>query len=252
MNVNSHERVSNASSQVEGVEASPGGLLKATIVAAVAAGAILTFVWLPAEYGIDPTGAGHMLGLTEMGTIKEQLHVQADADAAAQALNNAEPGPANARIMQKLDDIQEQLTALTTTIEATPTIQKLPTVEQPAAQPIPDTQTSTPAELVAPWRDEMSYTLVPGQGIEIKLVMEEGAVAEFEWTANGAVVNHDTHGDGDGQSISYEKGRGVPEQTGQLKAAFTGNHGWFWRNRTDANVELTLRTRGDYEELAFP
>lgn len=82
--------------------------------------------------------------------------------------------------------------------------------------------------------------------------MEEGAVAEFEWTANGAVVNYDTHGDGGGNSISYDQGRAVADQTGTLTAAFTGNHGWFWRNRTDAPVTVTLRTRGDHSEVRAP
>jgi hypothetical protein len=86
----------------------------------------------------------------------------------------------------------------------------------------------------------------------VKLVMQEGQTARFEWTANGSVVNYDTHGDGSGQKISYEHGRGVPDQAGELTAAFTGNHGWFWRNRTDAPVTVTLRTAGDYAEMKAP
>jgi len=192
MQPNSNSDFSSASNTVQGVNASSRGLLKATLGAAVAAGAILTFVWLPAEYGIDPTGAGHLLGLTEMGHIKNQLHIEADADAAAA---------------------------------------RGPTIE---------------------WRDESSHTLKPGEGTEVKLVMEEGATAEFEWSANGAVVNHDTHGDAHGKSISYKKGRSVPEQTGKLTAAFTGNHGWYWRNRTTEDVLITLRTRGDYKGMLLP
>ena len=79
-------------------------------------------------------------------------------------------------------------------------------------------------------------------------MMEQGARAEFSWTAKGAGVNYDTHGDGGGNSISYEKGRDVSEQEGVLEAAFTGNGG-FWRNRRDADVTVTLRTRGAYSEL---
>ncbi len=112
---------------------------------------------------------------------------------------------------------------------------------------------NTVAEAAAPeWRDEISYTLDPGEGIEVKLTMEEGQVARFFWTANGGVVNFDLHGDGGGQSISYEQGRAVPEATGDLIAAFTGNHGWFWRNRTEAPVTVTLRTGGEYAELNAP
>ena len=42
-------------------------------------------------------------------------------------------------------------------------------------------------------------TLAPSEGIAVKLVMEEGQVARFAWTANGGVVNYDTHADGGGQ-----------------------------------------------------
>lgn len=58
-----------------------------------------------------------------------------------------------------------------------------------------------------------------------------------------------THGDSVGRSISYEKGRAVASDDGDLVAAFTGNHGWFWRNRGEADVNLVLRTRGDYSEI---
>jgi hypothetical protein len=66
------------------------------------------------------------------------------------------------------------------------------------------------------------------------------------------VLNYDTHGDGGGEKISYEQGRGVPDQAGTLTAAFAGNHGWFWRNRTEDPVTVTLRTRGEYSEMRAP
>ncbi len=94
--------------------------------------------------------------------------------------------------------------------------------------------------------------LQPGEGIELKLSMTEGETAIFEWTANGSVLNHDTHGDGNGQSISYVKGRGVAGETGTLTAAFTGNHGWFWRNRTSDPVTLDLKLGGSYDRFIRP
>ncbi len=65
------------------------------------------------------------------------------------------------------------------------------------------------------------------------------------WAVTGGEVNFDTHGDALGKAISYEKGRGVASDEGVLEAAFTGNHGWFWRNRGDSDVEVVLRTRGE-------
>lgn len=55
-------------------------LLRSTIAAAIGAAVILVAVVLPAEYGIDPTGAGRVLGLTEMGEIKQELEEEAEQD----------------------------------------------------------------------------------------------------------------------------------------------------------------------------
>jgi hypothetical protein len=55
-------------------------LLKSTAIAIVVAAVILLTVVLPAEYGIDPTGVGRALQLTQMGEIKKQLSIEAEAD----------------------------------------------------------------------------------------------------------------------------------------------------------------------------
>lgn len=60
----------------------PAQLRRSTVVAAIGAVAIGVMVYLPAEYGTDPTGVGSILGLTEMGEIKQQLAAEAAADEA--------------------------------------------------------------------------------------------------------------------------------------------------------------------------
>jgi hypothetical protein len=96
----------------------------------------------------------------------------------------------------------------------------------------------------------MTITLAPNQGAEVKLEMKQGTKVNFHWTANGGVVNYDTHGDPYGAPRDfyhgYGKGRSTPEDSGVLEAAFDGKHGWFWRNRTNKPVTVTLRTQGDY------
>jgi hypothetical protein len=265
-----------ATQNVQSVPATPGGLIRSTLLAAGAAGAILVLFWLPAEYGIDPTGVGALTGLTEMGDIKQQLAAEAAADAqaaaaapiAASAAVDAVPASAVAapEILARLDRIDAQLAAISAVIGTPPDLIEPEVVAPAAAEPAPEAAAavaSNPVEAAvdeaaasepaAPeWRDEVSYTLNPGEGIEVKLAMEEGQTARFFWTANGSVVNFDLHGDGSGQNISYEQGRAVPEAAGSLTAAFTGNHGWFWRNRTEAPVTVTLRTGGDYAEMRAP
>ena len=187
-------------------------LIKSTILAAIAAIVILFTVVLPAEYGIDPTGVGKLLRLTEMGQIKQQLAEEAAADAAGLLATGT----------SDIDNMTEQ------TINTTPT----------------DTTVAD-----GQWRDEIPFTLTPGEGIEIKMKMSEGDKANYSWAVTGGEVNFDTHGDALGKAISYEKGRGVASDEGVLEAAFTGNHGWFWRNRGDSDVQVVLRTRGDYSTI---
>lgn len=245
-----YESQTDAAGHIQGVKATSGGLLRATLGSAAAALAILILFWLPSEYGVDPTGLGRAMGLTQMGEIKQQLYAEAaneDAVLAAQAA--AAKVSADPALLARLDALERQVAGIATALRATP-----PRPTPPAAVSPPAASVSAPAPKPAPpkWRDEVRYTLAPTKGIEIKLVMRKGARAEFEWTANGSALNYDTHGDGGGRNISYEKGRGVPEQSGDLVAAFDGNHGWFWRNRTKAPVTLTLRTRGGYSRMIAP
>ncbi|MDR7097197.1 transmembrane anchor protein [Hydrogenophaga laconesensis] len=196
-------------------------LLRSTVLAAVSAVVLLVAVVLPAEYGIDPTGVGRVLRLTDMGEIKTQLAAEAAADTAAASGNSV------------VTSAQAQ--------QPPPGARSAPT---PAFAPA-----AKPAVQEAPWRDEMTVTLTPGEGTEIKMRMTEGAKADYSWVVQGGRVNFDTHGDGGGKNISYEKGRDVPADDGQLVAAFTGNHGWYWRNRGKADVKLVLRTRGEYTDI---
>lgn len=201
-------------------------LLRSTILAAISALVLLVAVVLPAEYGIDPTGLGRVLQITKMGEIKQQLAAEAAADAAGMPV--------------------DQSTATGAAVIASAN------AAQPATKGTPaDTKSASipAAEPKVEWRDEIPLTLKPGEGTEIKLKMAAGAKAQYSWEVKGGEVNFDTHGDGPGKSISYEKGRGVTSNEGVLEAAFTGNHGWFWRNRGKSDVTLILRTRGDYSEI---
>ncbi|MES5099546.1 transmembrane anchor protein [Agrobacterium sp. BA1120] len=196
-------------------------LVKSTVVAAAAAAVILVTVVLPSEYAIDPTGIGSAMGLTAMGEIKTQLAEEAEMDRA----NSTQPAtaPATTAPAQQGSSLMDRI--------------------------IREFGVSSAHAQEARRQDEMSITLKPGEGAEVKLVMVKGAKANYSWSANGGNVNFDTHGDGGGENISYEKGRGVAEKTSVLEAAFDGNHGWFWRNRTSAPVTVILKTDGAYSDI---
>jgi len=205
---------------------STGRLLKSTGIAAVIASALLVTTVLPAEYGVDPTGVGSLLGLTEMGRIKMQLAEEAKADAAAE-------------------------TAGSSAVAAPADVPSLPSGPAEASPSPPVQPTPAPSALQAQaWADTTTVNLAPDDGYEVKLVMEKGATARFEWFTNDPKVNYDTHGDGAGINYhGYGKGTNVDRQEGELTAAFTGSHGWFWRNRSGQPVTITLRTSGDYTDM---
>jgi hypothetical protein len=195
-------------------------LVRSTVIALLTALALLITVVMPSEYAVDPTGVGRALGLTQMGEMKIILAQEALADAAppkpAAAVSVPAPAP--------------QLT------------QAQPVVE-PAAQP-----TTAPAP--APKSNQMSVTLKPGEGKEIKLEMLKGKAVSYEWTAAGGPVNYDTHGEpynGEkGYFHSYSKGREAKGDKGEFTALFDGTHGWFWRNRSNNDVTISLKSTGDY------
>ena len=191
---------------------STGKLLKSTGIAVVIASALLVTVVLPAEYGVDPTRIGSMLGLTDMGRIKMQLAAEAEAEAEEAGLAAA--------------------------------------VSAPAAAPTPSTALATQTAPTPGQRsDETVLTLEPDQGAEIKLVMAEGARVRFIWTSSGGAINYDTHADRPGTPY-HGYGKGTEQRVqGELIAAFDGSHGWFWRNRTSAPVTITLRSEGAYSEV---
>ncbi|MCA1197885.1 transmembrane anchor protein [Sphingomonas sp. R647] len=188
-------------------------LVRSTAIAAGVAGALLVTIVLPSEYAIDPTGIGRVLGLTEMGEIKQQLAAEA-AEEEAQA--------------------------------AAPTPSAMPVATSPAAK-------ADATKAAAARTDEMKLTLAPGEAAEIKVTADAGAAIAFDWSVTGGHVNYDTHGDKIGAPRGfyhgYGKGKESTGERGTLVAAFDGGHGWFWRNRSGAPVTVTLKTSGNYAAI---
>ncbi|MGV8843961.1 MAG: transmembrane anchor protein [Pseudomonas sp.] len=196
-------------------------LLRSTVTALGVAAALLVAVVMPSEYAVDPTGVGRVLGLTQMGELKETLAQEAAADAAAQPV--AIPAVQAPALAQSAP--QEQAVAAIAV--------------ETVAEPAPVLKS-----------DELTVTLKPGEASEIKLEMLDKATVSYEWTTNGVPVNHDTHGEPyngpNGYFHSYSKGQQVKGDKGEFTAIFDGTHGWFWRNRSNSDVTITLKTQGEY------
>ena len=188
-------------------------LLRSTLLAAIVAAVLLVTIVMPAEYGIDPTGVGRLLGLTRMGEIKVSLATEA---AQGDVVTPVAPAPA------------------------------LPEPARP--EPAPAVMDAPPDPLMNSHVSEV--VLAPNEGKEIKLVMRKDARVTFSWSTDRGAVNYDTHADAPGIKYhGYGKGSGKKSDEGVLVAAFDGSHGWFWRNRGSETVTVTLTTTGEYVEL---
>ena len=178
-----------------------------SLCALLLAAFIAVAVVLPAETDRDPTGLGRVFGLAEMGRIKVALANEAAADVKAADVKAADAGP----------NVGE----------------RRPTT-------VPGSR----------WRDSMSITLQPSEGIEIKMSMRTAEKARYAWTTDGGEVYFNMHGEPpnapkDYAAHRYGKGTSAAE-SGELVAAFDGVHGWFWRNRTEQPITITLQTAGEY------
>lgn len=107
------------------------------------------------------------------------------------------------------------------------------------------------------WRlDEVTVELAPHTGTELKARMREGDSFVFEWRSEGGPVKVDMHGErpdaADGEFTSYWEERELASAQGAFTAPYTGTHGWYWRNKGDTPVKVTLRVTGFYRELFQP
>lgn len=211
-----------------------GQLIRSTLIAAGVAAVLLVTVVLPAEYGLDPTGAGRLLGLQQMGEIKTQLHQEAEADRLRDQQSAQPPAAAPAT-----PAAPERRSGLIGAVFAELLIGHA------------RAQTAPALSAAGQQTQEVSVTLKPNEGVEVKAEMRKGAKLTFTWTVEGGTVNHDTHGEptGGGSERSYSRGRAVSGDKGELVAAFDGSHGWFWRNRGSKDVTVKLTAAGEFSAL---
>lgn len=201
---------------------SPRQLAKATGIAALVAGGLLVTTILPAEYGIDPTGIGRVLGLTQMGKAKQA------------------PPPDRRSDLRGIDG--PQLAWL-----------RAPNLPATLIDAGDEPRVHLTQAPVADRSDEVTLTLKPNEAAEVKAFMKTGDEMKYTWVATGGRLNFDFHGEPPNAPsnvyTSYEKGT-RDKAEGSFKAKFDGTHGWFWRNRTSQPITVTVKTTGRYEKLA--
>lgn len=186
-------------------------LIGSAVALGAAAVALVVFV-LPAEYGIDPTGAGKALGLTKLAGEEENIYLkrgQARTNVLLPLQAGAKPDEATMRA----------------------------TLAGKGISLSPGGQMRT---------DRFELKLLPYESVELKYDLAGGAAMIFSWKAS-APVHLDMHShpfDGGEELTESFVIDEMPSQTAVYVAPFSGIHGWYWQNRTLDEVTLTLDTVG--------
>jgi hypothetical protein len=197
-------------------------LLLATAGAVVVAAIVLVVAILPAEYGIDPTGAGKALGIKGMSVAQET--------------------PAAPETSPMVDDAVQQATD-----EAAAAA---PWGEKEFAAPPAITEFAHLHDADAP-KETVRITLQEGEEVEYKATLAKGEPMLFSWSIAEGDIYYDFHGEPtegnfpEGYFLSYGEGEAGNEK-GSFVAPFSGHHGWYWLNYNEDPVTIELTIQGYY------
>lgn len=216
-------------SSKQGHGPSSGSLFKSAFFTLLGAVIVTALFIMPAEYGVDPTGVGTRLGLTD------------------------------------LDAGDTEADSLPASVSAGGTTPKLVAGSFPTAPAEADFDYYDPEVLGDPFSRShtaefrtttMEIALDEFEQVEVKAVMKQGDAFVYSWKMiEGETVYTDFHADPlhvdqypDRYWLRYAESE-EPFASGSLVAPFDGNHGWYWMNIEENPVKIVLEVRGYYESL---
>lgn len=195
-------------------------LTKSAIWTFIGAVVVTVLFVLPAEYGIDPTGLGSRIGLTQLsGAVAPEI------DAAPRVVEGQFP-------VVSPDDPFD--------------FYEPETLGDPFSR-THDAEFKSASLVIA--LDEFEQ-------VEVKAVMKQGDALVYSWKlVEGDTVYTDFHADPAESDqypelywIRYRESE-VASSSGSLVAPFDGNHGWYWLNIEENPVTIELEVRGYYESI---
>lgn len=201
-------------SPYEAAPPSPKRLAVSIGIAVAAAALVLLLIVLPAEYGIDPTGAGRAMGLTAMNAPQRTLKIADVVGGNEKYREVAIPDPG-----------------------------------KPTPLPNPAVVQIKPA---AAQTREIVVHIALDKATEIKAIMDEAQVLLYSWSVEGGEVYTDFHGhepDAGDAFVRYEEQQSGHEGHGSLVAPFSGEHGWYWLNISNNPVTIKLKITGYFKDI---
>lgn len=194
-------------------------ILTATFVALVLGAFLFVAAVLPAEFGSDPLGTGKLLGFSQL--------YQADAPTEVAMVTAGDP-------------------------KAYPVLKKEELGSESSVPTPKEAQNPPPASQYTECQDSVTVMVAAGKGIEYKVKVHKYGSFKYEWATDQGVLYSDFHGEVKeatppkeefflSYTIAYSN-----NLIGTFLAPYEGRHGWYFKNRTDKDIVVSLRLSGQY------
>lgn len=105
------------------------------------------------------------------------------------------------------------------------------------------------------FREDQTMVAIPANsGLEYKFALPQYGKLIYEWSSGDTDLYFDLHGEPQGDSTGYFESFAAAssnEMKGSITAPFAGSHGWYWRNGSDEDVYVHLKTEGNYQIIGL-
>lgn len=195
-------------------------IIKALAYALLIGVVLLVIAVLPAEYDIDPTGSGKLLGFSRLYQPEEAMKKNAVA----------EVPPQNPFKILTLEDAGSG-----------------PGVVKPV-----EANNPPPAKQYEMRKDTITVTIPAGKGLEYKVLLLKYGSMKYEWITENGIAFFDFHGEvkeaNPTKNVFYESYTVAYSNNmiGTFLAPFEGKHGWYFKNNGKEEMKVTLRLKGEY------
>lgn len=103
--------------------------------------------------------------------------------------------------------------------------------------------------------DTVAITVPANKGVEYKFNLKEFGNLSYEWKTNDASnIYFDFHGEPAGDTTGYFESFTIAttnQMQGSATVPFDGSHGWYWKNATNQDVNIELKTSGNYQVIGL-
>jgi hypothetical protein len=194
-------------------------LIKSVLIAVVIGGLVLITAILPAEYNIDLLGTGKLFGFSKLYTETPSDKVMVKIGAATIKKLHIENIGADADVL------------------------KPNAVDAPAPKEQYEFRVDSGIKVI----------VKAGKGIEYKFKMLKYGKTKYEWSTGGMILYSDMHGEvlleNPPKEEWFESYTEVYSNNvvGTLTAPFEGIHGWYFRNKNEEDIVVTIKLKGQYQ-----